>query len=247
MTESTKVARAQINLPTDINAEIAAEMEAMAKRISAPSGNKIQVTQGKKFKFPDGAEVSEFEGVIVDFVAVNKFYEEAYDRNNITPPLCYAVNLEPSAMAPTDLSPDKQSETCGTCPQNKFGSSGKGKACQNTRVLAILPEGADSSTDMMILSVSPTAIDAFDKYVGNIARTFGVPVRGVVTHISFNPAKEYASVVFGAVAPAEEDMFLVAHSRKQEALDLLTTIPSFELQEVAPPTTKKRPAVAGRR
>jgi hypothetical protein len=152
--------------------------------------------------------------------------------------------LEPSTMAPTDLSPDKQSETCGSCPQNKFGSAGKGKACQNTRVLAVLPEGADSTTDMMILSVSPTAIDAFDKYVGSVARTFGIPVRGVVTHVSFNPAKEYASVVFSAVAPAEQDMFMVAHTRKKEALDILTAIPSFEVQEVAPPT--KRPAVAGR-
>lgn len=243
----TKVARAQINVPTDINAEIAAEMEMMAKRISAPSGNKIQATQGKLFKFPDGTEVSEFECVVVDFVAINKFYADSYDRNNITPPLCYAVNLEPSQLVPVDTSIEKQAESCAKCDLNKFGSAGKGKACQNTRLLAVLPTDADSSTDLMVLSVSPTAIDAFDKYVGSIARTFGVPVRGVVTKVGFNPAKEYASMVFSSVAPADKDLFMTAHTRKMEALTLLTTVPSFEAQEVAPPSKTKRPAVAGRR
>lgn len=240
----TAVARAKIDLPTDINAEMAAEMEAMKNRVQAPTGDRIQVTQSKTFKLATGDEVKEFDCVIVDFVAANMLYEEAYDRNNITPPICYAVGLEPSSLAPVKESPQPQSDKCATCDSNQFGSAGKGKACQNTRMLGVLPIDADVSTPLSVLKVSPTAIAAFDSYVGLVARTYNVPVRAVITRVAFNPNKEYASLVFSVTGPADKDLLLLAHARKAEALDRLQQTPSFVVAEpVSKKPAKRAPAV----
>src|SRR5574343_359447 len=98
---STAVTRAKINLPTDINAALAAEVAEIQRRISAPSGNRIQVTQSKTFKLPNGQEVDELEAIVLDFVAANYYYTEAYDRNNVVPPACFSIALEPSTMTPS--------------------------------------------------------------------------------------------------------------------------------------------------
>lgn len=235
---TTAVAKAKVNLPTDVNAEMAAEVARIQQRVSAPSGDRIQATQSKTFKFPDGTEAPSFECVIIDFVAANMFYAEAYDRNNVTPPLCYAAGLEPQDLVPTSASPEKQAESCAVCNNNKFGSSGKGKACQNTRLLGLLPVDADIGTEMLVLKVSPTALKSFDGFVSNVARVFQLPVRGVVTEVSFNPNVDYASMVFRATGPAPSELVVMAHRRKEEALTRLLKDPEFTSQEVAAP--KKR-------
>jgi len=235
----TAVTKARVNLPTDVNAEMAAEIAKLQSRISAPSGDRVQATQSKTFKFPDGTEVATFQCVIVDFVAANMYYEQAYDRNNITPPLCYAANLEPMDLAPTKAAPEPQAETCNECPHNKFGSAGKGKACQNTRLLGIIKPDADVSDEMLVVKVSPTAIKAFDGYISSVARTYNLPVRGVITEIAFNPNVEFASMTFKAIGPAPADTVLLAHSRKLEAQTRLLQDPDFTSQAAEPAPKKK--------
>jgi hypothetical protein len=248
----TAVAKAKVNLPSDVNAAMAAEVAAIQNRISAPTGDRIQATQGKTFKFPNGQEVDSFECVIVDFAASNMYYETAFDRNNVTPPACFAIGLEPATLVPSDNSPEKQSAGCSSCWANQFGSSGKGKACSNTRLLAVLPLDADSETELMILKVSPTGLRAFDGLVGTVARQMNLPIRGVVTEISFSPDQEYASMRFRAIGPTSKDLLMLAQSRKEEAMQRLLTEP--DVSAVAAPASKKggkpatkKPAVAGRR
>lgn len=237
---TTAVTKAKVNLPADVNAEMAAEMAAIQSRLSAPSGDRVQATQSKTFKFPNGDEVKDFQAIVIDFVAANMYYEDSYDRNNITPPLCYAASLEPSELKPTAASPEPQAESCAKCPHDKFGSSGKGKACQNTRLLGIIPLDADASTEMVLVKVSPTAIRSFDTYVGSVARAYNLPVRGVITEFSFNPAVEYASMVFKAVGPAPAELVLEAHRRKADAVARLLKDPDFSSSVVAAPKSKGR-------
>lgn len=250
---STAVAKAKVNLPVDINAQMAAEVAAIQSRISAPSGDRITATQQKTFKLPNGQEVDTIEAIVVDFSAANMYYAAAYDRNNITPPDCFALGLEPAVLTPSDSAPDKQAESCAGCWANQFGSSGKGKACTNTRLLALLPTDADAETPMMVLKVSPTGLRAFDGHVSSVVRSYSMPVRGVVTEISFSPDQEYATMRFRAIGPAPKDLVLLAQSRKDEAQARLLTEPDVSAAAVvaAPksrkPAAGKKPAVAGRR
>ena len=155
-----------------IQEQLKAQVAAMAGKIAPPSGINIRITQDKKFQLPDGSKVEgPLDLVIVDFVSRNTFYEGTYDPNNITPPTCFAIHPELKQMAPSENSPIKQSDDCASCPMNQFGSSGKGKACKNGRMLAVLPPDADADTPLWLLQVSPTALKGFDGFVGPVLRT----------------------------------------------------------------------------
>jgi hypothetical protein len=246
---STAVTKAKINLPGDVNAAFAAEMASIQKRIGAPSGDRITVTQSKTLKLPSGVEVEEIDGIIVDFVAANFYYTESFDRNNITPPVCFAIGLEPSGLIPSNNSPDKQTEACAGCWANQFGSSGKGKACSNTRLLAVMataPE-ADGEYPMYILKVSATAIRSFDGHVGKVAQAFGMPVRGVVTRITLSQDSEYASLRFAVLEPASKELILIAQDRLEDARTRLLTEPDIAPRDTTPAVKgKPKAAVKGK-
>lgn len=237
-----------------IQEQLKAQVAAQASKIAPPSGINIRITQDKKFQLPDGSKVDgPLDLVIVDFVSRNSFYEGAYDPNNISPPACFAIHPEPKQMVPSDNSPAKQSDDCASCPMNQFNSAGKGKACKNSRVLAVLPPDADADTPMWLLQVSPTALKGFDGYVGSVARTFQTPPIGVITSVDFNSGVTYASLNFGDPRPNEN--LAVHFARQAEAKELLMAEPDVSGygQEPAKPAraparpAARKPAVAARR
>lgn len=230
---STAVAKTKANLPTNTKAMFAQELAELQKRISAPSGDRIMVTQGKTFKLPNGTELDELEAVVVDFSAANFFYTDGYERGQITPPQCFALGLEPAGLIPSDNSPEKQAESCAACWANAFGSAGKGKACSNQRLLALLPPDADAETPLMILKVSPTALKSFDGHVASVARSKGVPVRGVITKITFSQDTDYASLRFSVLDDAPVDLIEQANARLAEARQRLLTEPDVSAMSAA--------------
>lgn len=230
--------KAKINLPANIEQQLKDEASIIASRIGAPSGDRIKITQSKTFRLPDGTESKgPINAVIVDFVSANYYFEGTYDPNDIEPPLCVAIGPEPTSLIPFDSSPNKQSDTCAGCPQNQFGSAprGRGKACQNTRLLYLLATDANAETAGLILKVSPTALKGFDGYVSSIARTFQCPPIGVVTEISLNPDLDYPSLVFSNPQPISKDLLSEAISRKAQARERLMAAPDFTPAEQAAP------------
>lgn len=234
-----------------IQEQLKAQLAAQAGKIAAPSGINIRTTQDKKFLLPDGTKCDgPLDLVVVDFVSRNMFYEGTYDPNNVAPPVCFAIHSEPRQMVPSDNSPAKQSDDCASCPMNQFGSSGKGKACKNTRMLAVLPPDADTDTPLWLLSVSPTAIKGFDSFVGSVARTFQMPPIGVVVSVDFDPNQTYASLVFKDPQPNGN---IEAHfGRQAEAAELLNTEPDYSgyAAPAAKPASRpvaRKPVAAGRR
>lgn len=243
MAKGTAVARAKIQLPANVAQQLAAEAASITSRIGTPSGDRIKVTQKKTFRMPSGEEsAGPISAVIIDFVSSNYFYEGAFDPNDITPPLCAAVGPEPTTLAAFDDSTEKQCDTCAACPQNQFGSAGRGKACQNSRLLALLPPDADAQTPFMMMKVSPTALRSFDGYVGSIARSFQAPPLAVVTEISLDPNLDYPSLRFGNPMPCSQDLLALALGRRDEARARLMTKPDFAAAEAAKATVAKKPA-----
>jgi len=232
-------ARGKSNLPINYEEQLAKEAAEIAKRIAAPTGDRIRIANNRTFVAPDGSEGETLEGVVVDFVSTNLFYDGPYDRDNPQPPACFAIGPEPSTLVPSANSPSKQADTCSSCPNNQFGSAtnGKGKACKNTRLLAVVPitalDNPGEDAPIWILSVPPTSLKAYDSYVHTLASKHRTVPIGVITEISLDPEATYASPRFRVVRPLAKDEFPVFMSQRESARDRLIVEP--DVSQYAPP------------
>lgn len=228
-----------------IQEQLKAQAAAMSDKVAPAGGNSIRVTQDKQFLLPDGTKTpGPLELVIVDFTSKNSFYEGAYDPKNISPPACFAIGSNPLKMVPSPNAPLAQATDCGSCPMNQFGSAGTGKACKNSRVLAVLPPDADENTPLWILTTSPTANKGFDGYVGGVARVFQMPPVGVVTTVGFDSNETYAKLTFGN--PQPNPSVAVHFGRQEEARAMLAVEPDTSSFVKAPPPSRGKPAAARR-
>lgn len=240
---STAVAkRANTNI-VSIQEELKKQALATNDRVAPASGISISI-KGSEFRLPDGRKSKEpLEVVVVDFAAMNAFYEAQFDAAQMASPVCFALGQNPLKLVPSDNSPLKQCQECTGCPMNEYGSNGKGKACKNTRVLAVLPPDGDADTPLWKLSVPPTSIKNWDAYVRSVSSMFQMPPLSVVTTISFDDTVDYPRLTFGNPQP---NTMLSAHfARQAEAKTLLLTEPDPSLFAAAAKPAKK--AVAGAR
>jgi len=228
---------------------MAAQLAALQSKTAPAGGNMIRVTQDKQFILPDGSKTpGPLQLVIVDFTSRNTFYEGAYDKNNIVPPTCFAIGDIPLKLVPSENSPVKQADSCAECPMNAFGSAGAGKACKNSRLLAVLPPDADEDTPMWTLATSPTAIKGFDGFVKNVQRMFGVPPVGVVATVSFDDAVDHACLKFSDAEPNGNAGVHLA--RLEEAKEMLAAEPDVSSYGQAPAkktAPARRPTAGARR
>ena len=228
------------------------QAEANASRVEPGGGKSIRIGQDKSFTLPDGTKTREaLQLVVVDFVSRNEYYEGAYNKDEIVPPNCFAIHPEPKQLAPSANSPDKQCDDCASCPMNQFGSAptGAGKACKNTRLLAVLPPDANEDTEIWTLKVSPTAIKAFDGFVASVNRAFQLPPIGVVVTVGFSDAKDFPSLEFTDPMPNEN---VAEHfSRQEEAREMLLREPDVsafgaEKPAKAAKSVARKPVTRGR-
>jgi hypothetical protein len=221
--------RGKPQLPVNYAAQLAAEASDIAKQIAAPGGDRIRYNGNVGFKTPDGMEGEQLEVVIINFVSANLFYDSPYDKGNPIPAACFAINAEPKQLVPSTNSPNRQADNCAVCPQNQFGSSGKGKACGNTRLLAVISSAAlediKNVADIWIMSVPPTSLKFFDAYVASLsAKHKTVPV-GVITTVFLDPKNTYASPRFEVVRPLTDSELGVFMPRREEAMTRLLAEP----------------------
>lgn len=232
--------RAQVNLPANVQEAMDADIAAFQQRMSAPVGNRIAVTQDKKFKNAAGEKFDTIRGVIVDFVAKKAWYEGDYDKDDVVPPNCFALGFVPhDALEASENSPDLQTQDgCKTCPKNAFKSAanGKGKACKDSYILALLPPDAEEGAPLVTLALSATAIKPFEKYVRDLARDFGKAPYCFVTEFTFDDKMDYASVRCVNPEVADGNLVGLAFSRRDDAAKMLEAEPDcseFEEKVVA--------------
>lgn len=238
------MAKANSKALANVEAQLEAEAASIADSIGKPSTNTIKV-RDKVFTLPDGQVIqAPLRVVIVDFISKNMFYEDAYREGEVSMPVCFSIDKTVSTMKPSPNATDPQSPACNGCPMNEFGSDGAGKACKNTRFLAVsLPDL--EGDDLYTISVSPTAIKAFDAYVGSVAKVFKAPPVRVITDVNFHPEKTYPSLMFGN--PAPNPNYAEDYSRRDEAEDLLTVEPEAPAEEAAKPKSRVKKKAARRK
>jgi len=242
---TTAVAVKKSTAVVDIQAMLKASRETLDGRTASGTGNQVK-TNGKMLTFPDGRKAPSGDFVLVDFVSRNEFYDRDYDRDAIVPPACFAIGTVIKDLAPSDNSPVKQADVCKECPMNEFGSKGKGKACSNCYMLAVLPPDADADTPIYTIKVSPTGRKSFDAYIAGVKAMQSSPVENVV-NISFSDAVDYPQLVFGEVLP--NDNVATHIVRMQEAKTMLKQEPDVSSYAPAAPVktaARRAPAVARR-
>jgi hypothetical protein len=227
--------RTTSSLPVSYAEQLANEVSTIQARIAAPSGDRIRMVGSTHFVLPDGTDTEVLEGVVVDFLSANLFFDAAFNKDSPQPPACFAVGVEPTTLIPTRNSPDKQSDTCTVCPNNQFGSAGNGKACKNTRLLAVKALGKD---EIYVLSVPPTSIKYFDTYVQTLAGKHRLPPVGVLTKISLDKSSTFAAPRFEVVRPLDETELPEAMEARASARERLATEPDFSQYKA--PARKKR-------
>lgn len=122
------------------------------------------------------------------------FYASGYVEGETAKPTCYSNNgLEPEADAQ-----EPQSKKCATCTHNQWGSritdsGGKGKACADSRRIAIATPGAPN--DPMLLRVPAASIKSLEEY-GKLLAARGVPHQAVVTKIGFDYSVAHPALTF---------------------------------------------------
>ena len=208
--------------------QLAAEAQAMINKAGSLAGDVIRV-KNKKFVLPDGREAETFAAVIVDFINVNEFYEGRFDPKKPAPPVCAAKGTDPKNMVPFEDSPKLQADGCNDCPNNQFGSEGKGKACKNGIWLAVVPAD-DLTAQPLIVKLAPTATTPFRRYLTLLAST-GRPHFAVITNFSLDNSVDYAKIMCDAPVPLPLEDVSAVMGRRADAMKRLAQPTNFTVND----------------
>ena len=201
--------------------------------------------------------------IILDGIMENVFYEGAFNADNPTNPSCFAFGRSEKEMAPN---PDDVAEPVhtecgkagqpGCCPMNEWktavkqdGTQGKGKACRNTRRLAMIPAGnflgdvfqpikdighfEEAKTAYMKLPV--TSVKGYAGYVTDTGKAHNRPPHGVITQVKVVPdADNQFRVEFEAICKVPNELMEVVMARHHKAKEEI----AFPYQ---PPTVAPEP------
>jgi hypothetical protein len=190
------------------------ELATIGGAIDPPSSNRIS-TKGKVFTLPDGTSSGNPMGVVIlDFVAYNSYYTQAWNPNVRAKPACWAIGKQIDEMKPSDAVPKPQHTDCKACPKGQFGTApngGKGKACKNIRRLLVVPANFNDKTEPMTLDVSPTGLKAWNKYVDRLRKEYAMLPLQAVTEVKFDPNQSFPTLQFE---------FLDRHANVESAMRL---------------------------
>lgn len=130
------------------------------------------------------------------------YYEKRFSEGDDASPDCFSMD----GMKPDAAAPRPQSASCAACPMNVFGSrvteaGKKAKACQDNRILVIVPEGDvenESYGGPMMLRIPPMSLANAAAYGRELAR-FGADLHMVKTRLGFDYSVAYPLITFQAL------------------------------------------------
>lgn len=201
-----------------------------------PSGGVRIVVKPTGITTPDGKKGEELNVVILTHEIVNAYYSKPYDEKKVTPPDCFAHSEFMEGLAPIESSPQPQAAACAVCPKNEFGSApnGKGKACRNSRLLAVLPADPALIADhpMWTISVPATSIKFYENYLRELRDEHETISMFVSTRVRQDPKNEnYVAPRFSLNKPLSDEAINLVVARLEEARKLVSREPNYETNE----------------
>jgi len=230
---------------TDWKAQLAQYTAEQADRPGGGGGNVITCRNGE-FKF-QGSDLGDAINVVVlDYAYVNRWYDRVFDPENMTPPACIAISMDGRNMAPLDNSPDKQADACADCWANEFGTDnrGRGKACANTLLLAVIADvdlGKDDA-EIATFSIPPASTANFHAYMKKRQKALNLPSFAFVTEISVDDEADYLKYRFNEIDRVPENHLPSVMGFVEPARDQITAEPDFSGYEPPPQRGKKKKA-----
>lgn len=178
------------------------------------------------------------------------WYMEKYNPNaaEAKSPDCFSRD----GIKPDASSPMKQCESCAQCAHNQFGSGvdqngnpTKGKACADTKMLAIYGAGG-----VFGFKIPSASLKNFNAYLTTL-KGYGLTPPAVITNIAFDTAATYPILTFTYEGVLGEDQAqkIAAMRESQEVMDIIggaasPTPPISTPQVVAPqPVLVQAPVV----
>lgn len=213
----------------DYENQMMADASSDSARITSREGGSFISTQNGTFTYQDSDLGDSMEVVIIAFASTNMHYPFVYDKDDPQSPGCAAIGLDDNDyLVPSDESPDKINDDCETCEFNEWGSAdvGKGKKCKNGKRLALIHSDSilDEEVEVAMLSIAPTSMGNFNKYVKGLEKTLKRPTYGVVTEVFFDPDDDKV-IKFKSVEPVSNP------AQMQVIMDQRTLVEDALLEE----------------
>jgi hypothetical protein len=163
------------------------------------------------------------------------WYENGYVEGSDAPPDCSAA----SGIQPDQGVPKPQSTFCANCPKNAWGTAangGKGKACGDSRRLAIVPlpdiknEALGGPLLLRVPAASLQDLAAFDQKYSQQ----GYPYFAIGVRIAFDPAESFPKFQFTAVRPLndQEAMLVMQMRNSDEVARVISEAPAAMAPQV---------------
>jgi hypothetical protein len=177
--------------------------------------------------------------IILGSIHENVYYTGAYDPEVRQGPKCYAFGHDEKILKPHEKvfeAGNEENAECTGCPQNEWGSAlkGKGKACRNTRRLAIIVAGTLTksgdyelfedtehfeTTTLGFMKLPVTSTKGFASYVKSAAGVLRRPPYALITKVSVTPDTDTQfKVNFEAFANVPNELMPAIMKRRAEAV-----------------------------
>jgi hypothetical protein len=168
--------------------------ESVAAESSVSAGKFLSTKSGVLSYDGNPCPGNQLDVVVIDSVIENQYYEDDYNPDSHSSPVCFSFGKDADTMVPHEKSLKPQHSSCKGCPNNEFGSAsrGRGKACGNVRRLALIG-GADLSPEAILkaepgfLKVPVTSVKGWATYVRTLDALHHIPPLGVITTIKVIP------------------------------------------------------------
>jgi len=230
---------------------MAAWDEKLAKLAEISSGVEDSVSLGGTFISCKGGQLS-FNGntipgnrmnvIILDHILENTYYVDRYDPDNPQPPDAFALGRDEETLTWHEDSIEPYAGTlCKDSDINQWGSAdqGRGKACKNSRRLALITEdGLEdvANAEVAMLKIPVTSVKGWAGYVKSLADQLKRPPLGVVTEISLIPdAKTQFKMMFKLIGTIDDGDSIGELIEKRDTVEQALFAPYQPREEQAPP------------
>ena len=231
-----------------------------AEKLGGDYAKNIGTQSGVMTIDDEPVEGNEMRLVVVASLHKNTLYPGPYDPKNKTVPKCYAYGDE-SAEDPEDsMKPHEkvaepegdENGLCKACWANEFGSAdtGRGKACKNTRSLAVITEDALESVEALAaaevrgLSVPVMSVKLWSKFVKSLEENFQRPCFGVICTVKLVPDAKSQFLItfkFEELIDFTQELWTAMLAKRDEALAAMA-VPYPTPEEFAEMQAAKAPA-----
>lgn len=204
------------------------ELARLAKKATAvekPTSSSIGVRAGVLTYNGTPVPGNKLECIIIASTHANLYYEDKFDPNNPKNPVCWSYCDDPDEddPAPSVKSSKPQAERCADCWANQWGSDpngGRGKACKNSRRLAIMPADVKpedlQTAEVATLTLPVMSVNKkWSPYVHKLSTLYNRPPLAMYTVISTVPdQKAQFMVTFDDKGPVPTELIggLIAKS-----------------------------------